>query len=72
MAYKRVLLKLSGEQLAGDSDGGFEPERAAWLAVEIKKALASGVEIVIVVGGGNFVRGGGGSGGQGYALVEWV
>ncbi len=57
MAYKRVLLKLSGEQLAGESDGGFEPERAAWLAAEIKKAQASGVEIVIVVGGGNFVRG---------------
>lgn len=55
--YKRVLLKLSGEQLAGKFDGGIDPERATWLANEIKKVSKDGVQIVIMVGGGNFVRG---------------
>ncbi len=57
MAYKRVLLKLSGEQLAGKYDFGVDPEIAAYLADEIKKALATGCELVLVVGGGNMVRG---------------
>ncbi|MDQ3064821.1 MAG: UMP kinase [bacterium] len=56
MSYMRVLLKLSGEQLAG-REGGIDPEFVAWLANEIKKAIDSGVEMAIVVGGGNFVRG---------------
>lgn len=56
MAYKRVLLKLSGEQLAG-REGGIDPEFVAWLAAEIKKATETGVEMAIVVGGGNFLRG---------------
>lgn len=56
MAYKRVLLKLSGEQLAG-REGGIDPDFVAWLATEIKKATETGVEMAIVVGGGNFVRG---------------
>lgn len=55
--YKRVLLKLSGEQLQGKLDGGIDPEYASWLAEEIKTVADSGVEIVIMVGGGNFVRG---------------
>ena len=55
--YKRVLLKISGEQLAGKFDGGIDPERAKWLAAEIKKVAESSVQVVIVVGGGNFVRG---------------
>ncbi len=57
MAYKRVLLKLSGEQLAGDAAGGFDPERGAWLASEIKKVVENGVQVAIIVGGGNIVRG---------------
>lgn len=57
MAYKRVLLKLSGEQLAGKSDGGFDPEFAGWLAEEVKKVSASGTQVVIMVGAGNIVRG---------------
>ncbi|MGI9027587.1 MAG: UMP kinase [Candidatus Saccharimonadales bacterium] len=57
MAYKRVLLKLSGEQLAGKYDNGIDPEQAAWFAAEVKKAVDSGTEVVIMVGGGNFVRG---------------
>ncbi len=55
--YKRVLLKLSGEQLQGKFDGGFDAERAAWIAHEIKKAADAGTEIVVMVGGGNYARG---------------
>lgn len=55
--YKRVLLKISGEQLAGKYESGIDAERAHWLAKEVKDALAENVEIVIMVGGGNFVRG---------------
>jgi uridylate kinase len=53
--YKRVLLKLSGEQLQGQFDGGFDAERAKWIADEIKKVQAS--EIVVMIGGGNYARG---------------
>jgi uridylate kinase len=55
--YKRVLLKLSGEQLAGKFDGGIDPEVASYLAEEIKQTAANGTQVVIMVGGGNFVRG---------------
>lgn len=55
--YKRVLLKLSGEQLAGKFENGIDPELAAWMAKEVKKVADSGCEVVIMVGGGNFVRG---------------
>jgi uridylate kinase len=57
MAYKRVLLKISGEQLAGKYDFGVDPEIASYLAEEIKKVVASGCQVVLVVGGGNMVRG---------------
>lgn len=53
--YKRILLKLSGEQLQGKYDGGFDAERAEWIAKEIKKATDT--EIVIMIGGGNYARG---------------
>jgi uridylate kinase len=53
--YKRILLKLSGEQLQGKYDGGFDAERAKWIAGEIKKIKNS--EVVIMIGGGNFIRG---------------
>lgn len=53
--YKRVLLKLSGEQLQGKFDGGFDAERAAWIASELKKVDAA--EIVLMIGGGNYARG---------------
>ena len=55
--YKRVLLKLSGEQLAGKFEGGIDPEVASWLAEEVKKVAEAGSQVVIMVGGGNFVRG---------------
>lgn len=55
--YKRILLKLSGEQLAGSLDHGIDPEFVKWLAIEIKEAAATGAQIAIVVGGGNWLRG---------------
>lgn len=57
MAYKRILLKLSGEQLSGKFEGGIDPEVAGYLAEEVKKLSATGTQIVIVIGGGNIVRG---------------
>lgn len=56
MSYKRVLLKLSGEQLQGKFDGGFDAERAAWVAEELKK-IPQGTEVVLMIGGGNYARG---------------
>ena len=55
--YNRILLKLSGEQLAGGKHHGIDPEYIAKLATEIKSVADSGVQIAIVVGGGNFIRG---------------
>ncbi len=55
--YKRVLLKLSGEQLQGQYEGGFDAERAAWIADEIKKTTDKGIEVVVMIGGGNYARG---------------
>jgi uridylate kinase len=57
MAYKRVLLKLSGEMLSGKYDAGIDPALATWFAKEVKLAADNGTEIVIMVGGGNFIRG---------------
>jgi len=54
--YKRVLLKLSGEQLQGKFDGGFDAERAAWIADEIKKSHKD-TQIMVMIGGGNYARG---------------
>ncbi len=55
--YKRILLKLSGEQLQGKYDSGFDAERAAWIAAEIKKITDAGVEVIVMIGGGNYARG---------------
>nr|WP_300004591.1 UMP kinase [Tissierella sp.] len=55
--YKRVVLKLSGEALAGDKGSGIDSATIMKIAEEIKKIQALGVEIAIVVGGGNFWRG---------------
>lgn len=56
-SYKRVLLKISGEQLAGDQDSGLDAKHAVWLAREVKKIAGNGQQVVIMVGGGNIVRG---------------
>jgi len=57
--YRRVLLKLSGEALMGDLDYGIEPRVIQRLAAEIATAQKSGIEIAIVIGGGNIFRGAG-------------
>ncbi len=55
--YKRILLKFSGEQLSGEFESGIDPTIAGYLAEEIKKITPSECQIVVVVGGGNMVRG---------------
>jgi uridylate kinase len=55
--YRRILLKLSGEVLAGDGAFGIDPERVKALAAEVAEVAQSGVQIGLVVGGGNFFRG---------------
>ena len=50
--YNRILLKLSGEQLQGQYAGGFDHARARWIAEQIKPVVASGTQVVIMVGGG--------------------
>jgi len=57
MVSKRILLKLSGEQLSGKFESGIDPEIATFLADEIKKVDHTQTELVIVIGGGNMVRG---------------
>ena len=55
--YKRVLLKLSGEALAGENKTGIDSETLAGICDAVKKIHDMGVEVAIVVGGGNFWRG---------------
>lgn len=56
-AYHRILLKLSGEVLAGEARFGILPDRVQSLASELTQVAASGVQLGLVVGGGNFFRG---------------
>jgi len=55
--YQRIVLKLSGEALAGGSAFGIDPERVKSLAAEIAEVAKTGVQMGLVVGGGNFFRG---------------
>lgn len=57
MKYKRILLKLSGEALMGERQYGIDPKRLAEYAAEIKEIHDKGVQIAIVIGGGNIFRG---------------
>ncbi len=57
MAYKRILLKLSGEALMGSRQYGIDPVRLSEYAEEIKEIVEKGVEVAIVIGGGNIFRG---------------
>ncbi|GAA3645909.1 UMP kinase [Flavivirga jejuensis] len=57
MKYKRILLKLSGEALMGDRQYGIDPERLAEYAQDIKTITDQGVQVAIVIGGGNIFRG---------------
>ncbi|MCP4520593.1 MAG: UMP kinase [Cytophagales bacterium] len=57
MTYKRVLLKLSGEALLGEEAYGIDPKRLQQYATEIKAIIDQGIEVAIVIGGGNIFRG---------------
>ena len=57
MKYKRVLLKLSGEALMGNQNFGIDPQRLEQYTSEIKNVKEGGVELAIVIGGGNIFRG---------------
>lgn len=57
MKYKRVLLKLSGEALMGDQNYGIDPQRLDQYALEILETKKLGIELAIVIGGGNIYRG---------------
>lgn len=57
LKYKRILLKLSGESLMGDKETGIDPKMLNFFAKEVKKIHDLGVEIGIVIGGGNIYRG---------------
>ena len=61
MKYHRILLKLSGEALMGNQSHGIDPKRIDNYAKEIKKVFDKGIEIAIVIGGGNIFRGVSGS-----------
>ncbi|MBX2842657.1 MAG: UMP kinase [Flammeovirgaceae bacterium] len=57
MKYKRILLKLSGEALMGEQKFGIDSERLETYALEIQKVVENGIQIAIVIGGGNIYRG---------------
>jgi len=57
MQYKRILLKLSGEALMGSQQYGIDPKRLQEYAKEIKQVAEKGIEVAIVIGGGNIFRG---------------
>ncbi|MBN2653511.1 MAG: UMP kinase [Nitrospirae bacterium] len=59
--YKRVLLKLSGEVLMGEGSYGIDPTTVVYMASEIKKVADSGIQVAVVIGGGNIFRGVAGS-----------
>ena len=57
LKYKRVLLKLSGEALAGEKGTGIDPETVRLICKEIAEVASLGVELALVIGGGNIFRG---------------
>lgn len=62
--YKRILLKISGESLSGQTDNIFQPQALSFVSQEINSARELGVEVALVVGGGNIIRGQALSGGK--------
>ncbi len=57
LKYKRVLLKLSGEALAGDQKTGIQPETVSKICAEVGAVVSMGLEVALVIGGGNIFRG---------------
>lgn len=71
--YKRVILKLSGEALAGDKGFGIDPETVESIASQIKDVTECGLEVAIVNGGGNIWRGlSGSSKGMDRATADYM
>ena len=56
-SYKRILLKISGEALAGNSEFGIDNNRLSEIAAEINEVAKLGIEVALVVGAGNIFRG---------------
>src|SRR3990167_5194786 len=56
-AYKRILLKLSGEVLMGDQKFGVDPDACHKISVQVKELVDLGVQVGVVIGGGNIFRG---------------
>jgi uridylate kinase len=72
-AYKRILLKLSGEALMGNLGYGIDPAVVQGIAQEVSEGIAAGVQIAIVVGGGNIFRGiKGASGGMDRSTADYI
>lgn len=67
--YKRILLKLSGEILAGDKGMGIDPTIVKTLVAQIREVVQLGVQVAVVIGGGNIFRGVQGGGAQGIERV---
>ena len=57
LRYKRVMLKLSGESLMGEQQYGISPEMLSHYAKEISNLVNVGIEVAVVIGGGNIFRG---------------
>ena len=57
MKYQRILLKLSGESLMGQLQYGIDPARLSAFALEVAEAASAGIEVAVVIGGGNIFRG---------------
>ncbi len=55
--YKRIVLKISGEQLSGKHVSGIDPEVVKKIALDVKKVVETGCQVIIIAGGGNMVRG---------------
>ena len=55
--YKRIILKLSGEMLGGESGKGIDPDQIESLCAQVSEVRAYGVEVAVVIGGGNIIRG---------------
>ena len=57
LVYKRILLKLSGEALIGDAEFGIDPKIIDRIGAEVKELVDAGVQVALVIGGGNIFRG---------------
>src|SRR3989449_11285659 len=72
-AYRRIVLKLSGEALAGSQGYGIDPQVLERIAIEVRDVTTLGVQVAIVIGGGNIFRGiAASAGGMGRATAGYM